>query len=399
MTRLIYFAFLFLILSSCKDDDMMDPPMEEPPTVNFTDTLRFASYNLGMFGSFEGQIAEQMNNANQFTRYKRIAAVIQKVRPDVLVLMEFDYDSTGASLQKFNDNLLSVSQDGDDTLSYRYMYQIVSNTGELSQVDIDGNGTVSLPADAFGFGNFSGQYASAILSNYPLDIENARSFQKFLWKDMPDASLPQNPDGSSYYSDDALDVFRLSSKNHIDLPVILPDGKRIHALISHPTPPVFDGAEDRNGRRNHDEIKLFADYISGLDYLVDDDGQTGGMSMNTSFIVMGDLNADPLDGDSYNNAINLLLDHPSVNQEVAQGSLIPRSEGAAEHNQRSGDAGDPSYDTSFFGLRVDYVLPSADLNAIDSGVYWPASNQEGYDIVKDELASDHLLVWVDISFE
>ena len=36
----------------------------------------------------------------------------------------------------------------------------------------------------------------------------------------------------------------------------------VHVLASHPTPPTFDGAEDRNGRRNHDEIRFWADYVS-----------------------------------------------------------------------------------------------------------------------------------------
>ena len=31
------------------------------------------------------------------------------------------------------------------------------------------------------------------------------------------------------------------------------DGKTVHFLTSHPTPPVFDGPEDRNGTRNGDE--------------------------------------------------------------------------------------------------------------------------------------------------
>ena len=39
-------------------------------------------------------------------------------------------------------------------------------------------------------------------------------------------------------------------------------GKTFHLLASHPTPPVFDGDEDRNGKRNHDEVRLIADYIN-----------------------------------------------------------------------------------------------------------------------------------------
>ena len=398
MKYLLFIILINVTFSNCNSgSENMEKEMEmEMP--NFNDTLRFASYNVSMFGDTEGQIASQMENADQYLRYKRIAAVIQRVRPDVLVLMEFDYDETGRSLDLFNEQLLGHSQNGDSLIDYPHRFQIPSNTGLLSGVDLNGDGQVSQPNDAFGFGQFEGQYASAILSMYPLKIDEIRSFQKMLWKDIENPSLPTKTNGDSYYSEEALNVFRLSSKNHMDIPIELPDGKLIHALISHPTPPVFDGAEDRNGKRNHDEIKLWADYINNADYLVDDSGNAGGLDENASFIVFGDQNADPLDGDSYNDAINQLLDHSEVNQNVSNGNLIPASNGGQEHGENAGGIGDPSYDTSFFGLRIDYVLPSSDLEAIASSIFWPSSHENGYELVKDEISSDHLLVWVDIKF-
>ena len=392
-------ALIFTVyLCSCSDGEPENMgPDDEMEIMPLGDTIRFASYNVSMFGNFEGQIAGQMDNANQFARYKRLGAVIQDVRPDVLVLMEFDYDSTGESLRKFNDVLLAESQNGDEPLSYKYHYQFASNTGVLSPVDMSNNGVIQLPEDAFGFGNFPGQYASAILSNIELDIDSMRTFQKFLWKDMPDAKLPINSDGSSYYSDEALEHFRLSSKNHVDLPLVFTNGQRIHALISHPTPPVFDGAEDRNGKRNHDEIRMWADYVNGASYLYDDVGESGGLKPDASVILFGDLNADPLDGDSFDGAVNQLLDDTKFNADIALGDLIPASNGGAEHNQRNGDIGDPAFDTSFFGLRIDYVLPSSDLKVVGSGVYWPSSTEENHAIVDDGRASDHLLVWADLA--
>jgi len=395
---------LFCMTYGCdKNDPVMsepttDPPMEEEPVVVFQDTIRFASYNIAMYGQSEGEVLNKLVDADQQISFRRIAAVIKSVKPDILVLMEIDFDNSGEVLKLFNDNLMAPELDGFEGLEYPYMYQIETNTGELSEVDIDGNGNISLPNDAYGFGNYPGQYASAILSKFPIDVDNQRSFRKMLWKDMPGASLPANADGSSYYSDEVLDAFRLSSKNHIDLPIQIAEGINIHDLISHPTPPVFDGAEDRNGKRNHDEIKLWADYISNASYLVDDEGGQGGLDSDESFIIFGDQNADPVDGDSFNNAIQLLLNHEKVNQDVSNGDLIPASNGGAEHNQGSGNQGDPKYDTAFFGLRIDYVLPSNDLEAIDSGVFWPASNEEGYLLTNNNAASDHLLVWVDIKF-
>ena len=53
----------------------------------------------------------------------------------------------------------------------------------------------------------------------------------------------------------------LSSKSHWDVPVRI-GNVTLHLLASHPTPPAFDGAEDRNGRRNHDEIRFWSDYLT-----------------------------------------------------------------------------------------------------------------------------------------
>ncbi|MDQ3106173.1 MAG: GAF domain-containing protein, partial [Actinomycetota bacterium] len=57
------------------------------------------------------------------------------------------------------------------------------------------------------------------------------------------------------YSQAERDVLRLSSKSHWDVTLNI-GGTLVHALVSHPTPPVFDGTEDRNGKRNHDEIRF-----------------------------------------------------------------------------------------------------------------------------------------------
>ena len=96
---------------------------------------------------------------------------------------------------------------------------------------------------------------------------------------MPDARLPDDPatpEPGDWYSPEELEVFRLSSKSHWDVPMDV-DGRIIHALVSHPTPPVFDGEEDRNGTRNADEIRLWAEFIAGEDpgWIVDDAGVCG----------------------------------------------------------------------------------------------------------------------------
>jgi hypothetical protein len=243
---------------------------------------------------------------------------------------------------------------------------------------------------------------------YPIDYDAIRTFQNFLWKDMPGALLPDDPatsEAADWYSTEELDVFRLSSKSHWDVPILI-SKKTVHFLVSHPTPPVFDGPEDRNGTRNHDEIRFWADYITPKkgDYIYDDNGQQGGLKPGSLFVIAGDQNADPFDGDSTSGAIQQLLEHPFINTKVT-----PSSAGGPEATARDGGAnetheGDPAFDTADFAdntpgnLRADYVLPIKKLNITDAAVFWPTSDDLLFRLVGTFPfpSSDHRLVWIDV---
>ena len=237
-----------------------------------------------------------------------------------------------------------------------------------------------------------------VLSHLPLQLD--RSFQLFKWGDMPDAIQVLNAEGSFWYPEDIRKQFRLSSKSHWDIKVAI-NGQVVHYLVSHPTPPVFDGPEDRNGARNHDEIRFWADYIDPMraEYIYDDAGVKGGLQKGANFIIAGDLNSDPFDGDSHGNAISQLLDHPLINS-----SCVPASQGGVEASKDQAGMnlehrGEPAFDTGDFNdrftgnMRIDYVLPSASLEVVDCGVFWPASDKPGHHLID---VSDHHLVWMDI---
>ncbi len=211
---------------------------------------------------------------------------------------------------------------------------------------------------------------------------------------MPDALIPNGSNGSrSFYSGEETEVFRLSSKSHWDLPIDV-EGEIVHLLLSHPTPPVFDGSEDRNGRRNHDEIRLWADYLTPdkSGYLYDDSGLVGGLPEGARFVILGDLNADPNDGDSVRGAAQQLLENPRIDTH-----FTPSSEGGKEAADAS-HLGDPSHDTADFGsgnLRVDYALPSkAGWDVKASYVYWPKRSEPASAVVRG--ASDHRMVYLDL---
>ena len=313
--------------------------------------LRVATFNTSLFRESEGDLIAEMANP-QSADPKRVAEIIQIVRPDILLLNEFDYDAGGVALDDFHDNFLSVAQGDEVAIDYPYRYVAESNTGIAACFDFNNDGrvvkvpeSVGYGEDSFGFGQFPGQFAMAVLSRYPIRLDEVRTFQKFIWDDMPGALLPDiqvTPAEQDWYNAAELEVFRLSSKSHWDLPIDV-DGEIVHLLAAHPTPPTFDGAENRNGLRNHDEIRLWADYVSpgAGAYLYDDQGGTGGIGGEVRFVICGDYNADPVSGQSVDRAILQLLDNPAVDS-----SLVP--EGASG-----------TTNTSTFGLRVDYVLPSA----------------------------------------
>jgi hypothetical protein len=382
--------------------------------VNKTPTpVRFATFNASLNRSNAGDLLADLSNPDDLhdpdvVQAHVIAEIIQRTRPDVLLINEFDFVEGGRAAQLFNDNFLSVAHNGSEPIDYPYRFVAPANTGIPSGFDLDNSGGVGGPNDAFGFGLFPGQFGMAVFSRHPIDFDAIRTFQFFLWEDMPGALLPDDPnteEPADWYSPEELDVFRLSSKSHWDVPILLGD-RTVHFLVSHPTPPVFDGPEDRNGTRNHDEIRFWADYIipSRSGYIYDDEGHSGGLPPGALFVIAGDQNSDPLDGDSIPGAIQQLIKHPLVNTR-----RTPRSEGAVEQAALQGGANDdhlsePAFDTADFAdgapgnLRADYVLPRKNLQISAAAVFWPTTDDPLFRLVGvfPFPSSDHRLVWVDV---
>jgi hypothetical protein len=362
--------------------------------------VRFATFNASLNRSNAGDLVNDLSTPDN-AQAKVIAEIIQRTRPDVLLINEFDFDPAAVDL--FRDNYLEISQSGAGPIHYEHAFIAPSNTGIPSGFDLDNNGSVGGPGDAIGFGFFPGQFGMVVFSRFP--ITRTRTYQNFLWKDMPGALLPVDPaSGDPWYSREELEVLSLSSKSHWDIELEI-GNSQVHFLVSHPTPPVFDGPEDRNGTRNHDEIRFWADYIDPVRsrYIYDDNGRRGGIDPREPFVIAGDQNADPLDGDSIPGAIQQLLDHLMVND-----TMTPTSTGGVWASETQGGANashlsDPAEDTADFSdvapgnLRADYVLPSKQLRIVDSAVFWPAEGEPFFELtgVFPFPSSDHRLVWVE----
>ncbi len=304
-----------------------------------------------------------------------IAAALQvtvALDADVLLLTGFDYDLDLLALAKFSERLAASG------LNYPVRFALRPNTGRATGLDLDGDGQLGGPGDAQGYGRFSGEGGMAILSKLQIQTDGVRDFSGFLWRDLPGALLFATMPPA------AMDVQRLSSTGHWDVPLTLPDGQTLHLLAWHATPPVFDGPEDRNGRRNHDEAAFWRALL---------DGDLPVPAPEPPFVVIGDGNLDPADGEGLAAAMLGLMQHPQLQDRS------PRGQSGRLDPDHIGDA---ALDTADFtarnglgGLRVDYVLPSSDLKVMRAGVMWPAPDEPMARILA--LASRHRPVWVDIA--
>jgi len=346
--------------------------------------VRIAAFNVSLGRKGPGILLRDLEKGGD----KQILAVEQiilKVAPDVLFLSDFDFDFNHIALQKFANQL------AEQGLNYRFRFALPPNSGLATRVDLNGDGRLGGAGDAQGFGRFFGAGAMALLSRFPIDETAVEDFSTLLWKDLPGAALPL-VNSRPYPSAKAQDIQRLSSVGHWDVPVKLPDGRVLHLFASNPTPPVFDGPEDQNGLRNADEIRFWSLYLNGL--------QAGEF-----FVIVGDLNADPLDGEGAHDEIARLLRDPRVRdvRPQSRGAVIAAKtqRGANEHHKTAAKfdtvdwrdgAGQPG------NMRVDYVVASNTLKVLKSGVFWPAPDEDGSKLVGSDrrIGSHHRLVWIDI---
>ncbi len=311
------------------------------------DTLRVATFNTELSRKGPGILLRDILKGSD----PQILAVIDTLvtsRADVVAVQGFDYDLENSALRAFT---LALKERG---LDYPYHFSAAPNAGLQTDVDLDGDGRFGGPGDAQGYGRFFGQGSMAILSRFPIEVSEVQEYSTLLWKDLPDNIFPLTASGP-YPSTAAYDLQRLSSHGHWIVPIDHPDLGQFHILTFHASPPVFDGPEDRNGRRNHDEVAFWSKYLDGL----------FGPAPQNSFILLGDANLDPERGDGRSVAMQSLLSRTELQDPLPNQSTV--------HWEQTGD------------MRVDYVLPSTDWTIVDANVTH-----------KNPVASRHSLVVIDL---
>jgi hypothetical protein len=255
---------------------------------------------------------------------------------DIVLLTDFDFDADLLALEALREALSA------EELHYPHLFAALPNTGVSTGLDLDGDGRRGGPRDAQGFGYFAGQGGQAVLSRFPVRL--VQDFTNLLWRDAPDSLMADLP---------GPDVQRLSSSAHWQLDVTTSDGV-VSLLTLAATPPVFDGPEDRNGRRNFDEVSLWRHVL---------DGRFGQPIARP--VILGNLNLEPENGDGRRGGVRAWLDHPRLQD--------PLPDRATTYWAKTGR------------MRVSYVLPASDITVVGAGVMRSAEN-----------AGPHQLVWGDL---
>ena len=138
----------------------------------------------------------------------------------------------------------------------------------------------------------------------------------------------------------------------------MPGGGVLRLMTWHATTPAFDGPEDRNGRRNHDETAFWSALLAGnLTFAPPE----------VPFLLIGQANSDPAKGDGRPDAIRALLANPMLQDVLPPGDTV-------------------DYGGTIGALRVAYILPSSGLAITDSGIGGASD------------ASRHRPIWVQIDF-
>lgn len=305
-----------------------------------------------------------------------VTQVIVQAAADILLLLDFDYDHDLVALTALRDTL------SDAGMTYPHVFALPPNTGRATGFDLDGDGRLGGPRDAQGYGRFSGQGGMAILARYPIRTEGVQDHSTFLWRDLPDALLT-GPDNTPLLMPDESAMLRLSNTAHWVVPVSVRDHE-LWLLAFHATPPVFDGVEGRNQRRNHDETRFWSLFLDGLT----------GPPPSKRFVIIGGSNMDIADSHGMPQAMRALLSDPRLTD--------PRPRGGGWQEPTAGQNGDPALDTARWpapgpgNLRAEYILPSADLTVQDAQVYWPDKTDPIAETVKQ--ASRHNLVSVTLDW-
>ena len=302
--------------------------------------VRVATFNTGLSRDGPGLLLRDIHRRDP--QVLAVAQVIAAAGPDVILLQDVDYDARLTTAKALRNRIAEAGQD------FPHIFAFAPNTGVPTGVDLNGDGRSFGPEDAVGYGKYAGQGGMVLLSRLP--VIGATDLSAQIWSDWAGA----DPVAISAAWGNAAGTLPIASVGQWLVSLALPSGQHLTLLAFHATPPVFDGPEDRNGLRNQDQLLFLSELAQGI---------------KGHFVVLGDANNDPKNGEGRKHAINALLAHRRLQDPLPDTVTADWSE------------------LGLGWMRVDYVLPSGTLQVVGAGQHsGPIAEQ----------ASRHRLTWVDI---
>ena len=132
MRRLLIALSMLPALSACVQAQVKG----DPPPATDAQSIRVATYNTSLYSDEAGGLIRELEGDSAHAR--KIAAVLQRVRPDLVLLNEFDFDDAHRAADLFQQKYLEAPQPGGgEALRYPYRYLAPSNTGVPSGLDLD----------------------------------------------------------------------------------------------------------------------------------------------------------------------------------------------------------------------------------------------------------------------
>ena len=128
----------FLLLSQSPGPQPLPMPAQiaapaDAPDSQSLDVVRFATFNASLNRNFAGQLVSDLSTPNN-VQAKTVAEIIQRTRPDVLLINEFDFVENGVAARLFQENYLSRPQNGAEPIEYDYFFVAASNTKQFHRV-------------------------------------------------------------------------------------------------------------------------------------------------------------------------------------------------------------------------------------------------------------------------
>ncbi|WP_022873420.1 endonuclease/exonuclease/phosphatase family protein [Nesterenkonia alba] len=332
--------------------------------------------------SFVDSLSEDGNHEQART----VAQTVQINQPDVLVLTGVSYDDDGEVAEALR-SYLARGQYGQTGIDYPHVFTAGTNSGVDSGADLDGDGSVGGPGDAIGHGDYPGEHGMIVFSKYPIIEDEVRTFQHFLWRDMPDSSMPEDR-----YSELEESIFRLAQTTVWDVPVEVEGDSHLHVVATSAAAP--EDPTEVDIARAEDTMRLMTDYVSGdAWYIYDDEGETGGLPYGSDAVVVGTPLIPGVDSSTLTTHHGVQDPQPEALTEVPLETRPGGEDATDETATRYIEAGEDQ--------RASFVLPTTGLEVTDSAVFWPGEGEYGYRVVnpESEYALSDRLVWADLSLE